>query len=434
MLRLGPLRRPREARVAHPVLAVDVLGAHPLRDQRLGAAGVDRHLPAPAGHLDRVERVLDLLLEADVAAADRDRLELRARVAQCDQQREDVVAGRVGVDDQPCHAATASRCSSWARVGSPGIDAFVLDHVRAGRASPANGFEIGRRPRRAQPRRRRRRRRRRRSCRRRPRGNAGTRSVADPGALLAERDDERAFAALDRRRLRLVRREVVGDGRDRLGRGRRRVQDGPDPGGAPDIEGVERGLERDLELDEQDVGRLDLGANESTCAGVSMFSAPGTITIRLSPLASTRMAAVIVGRSVRSTAPASTPSSAQSPNALSPNASSPTAVRSATSAPSRPRRPPGSSPCRRGRRGRASRSRSRRAPGRARRRTSDPRRSSRRPRSASRRDLRPCPFETCPRDSPSDAAEEATMPVRSGQPQPCRPAGASPIPGDAVDD
>src|SRR5262249_42110444 len=69
-------------------------------------------------HLDRVQRVLDLLVEADVAAADRDRLELCPLIAQRDQQREDVVAGGVRVDDQPSHP---SRASSSARVGKPGI-------------------------------------------------------------------------------------------------------------------------------------------------------------------------------------------------------------------------------------------------------------------------------------------------------------------------
>ena len=45
---LGPLRRLREERVAHSVLAVDVLGPHPLRLQRLCTAGVDGDLsPAP---------------------------------------------------------------------------------------------------------------------------------------------------------------------------------------------------------------------------------------------------------------------------------------------------------------------------------------------------------------------------------------------------
>jgi hypothetical protein len=53
-----------------------------------------------AGLLDGVERVLDLLLEADVAAADRDRLELRFGMEQPDQERRDVVAGGIGVDDQ----------------------------------------------------------------------------------------------------------------------------------------------------------------------------------------------------------------------------------------------------------------------------------------------------------------------------------------------
>src|SRR5581483_11470091 len=98
----------------------DVLGSLPLRDQRAAAPGVDRHLARAAGLLDRVQRVLDLLLERHVAAADRDRLQPDPRVAEADQQREDVVAGGVGVDDQPRHTASASRASSSARVGRPG--------------------------------------------------------------------------------------------------------------------------------------------------------------------------------------------------------------------------------------------------------------------------------------------------------------------------
>ena len=90
MLGLGPLRRLREERVAHPVLAVDVCGVDPVGDERLRAARIDGH--ALAGLLDRVERVLDLLVEVDVAVADRDRVELRVRVEQRDQERRDVVA------------------------------------------------------------------------------------------------------------------------------------------------------------------------------------------------------------------------------------------------------------------------------------------------------------------------------------------------------
>ena len=75
---------------------------------------------------------------------------------------------------------------------------------------------------------------------------------------------------------------------------------------------MERRLDRDLQLDEQDVGGGDLRGEASRAAGVSVASAPGTITIRLSPLASTRIAAVIVGSAERSTADASTPSVSQS--------------------------------------------------------------------------------------------------------------------------
>src|SRR5262249_15284102 len=109
-----------EERVAHPVLAVHVLRSHPLGDERLGTARVDWHLAAPAGHLDRVQRVLDLLLEADVAAADRDRLELSARVEEPEEEREDVVARCALIDAQTRTTGTASRSSSSALVGSPG--------------------------------------------------------------------------------------------------------------------------------------------------------------------------------------------------------------------------------------------------------------------------------------------------------------------------
>ena len=67
-----------------------------------------------------------------------------------------------------------------------------------------------------------------------------------------------AARAPDRPRLGLVRHDVVGDGRDRL-RGRRgRVQHRADTRGAADRQRVQRGLDRDLQLDEQDVGGLDL--------------------------------------------------------------------------------------------------------------------------------------------------------------------------------
>src|SRR5262249_8091190 len=57
-------------------------------------------------------------LEADVAAADRQRFETRPRITEGDQQGEDVVAGGVGIDDETGHP---SRASSSARVGGPGV-------------------------------------------------------------------------------------------------------------------------------------------------------------------------------------------------------------------------------------------------------------------------------------------------------------------------
>src|SRR5207237_417613 len=206
------------------------------------AAGVDGNLAGAAGHLDRVERVLDLLLEANVADADRDRLQLRIGMQQADQEREDVVARGVGVDDQADRAQTASASlsSSCERVARPGTTPGCSTMY-----APA-----------AQPQR-----------------PASSACSAVPSGISSW--TSRTSAAAIR------------------------------------------------------------GANASTCAGVSAASAPGTIAIRFCPPASTRIAAHIVGSATRSTADASTPSSRHSANAPSPNASSPTAVRSATSAPSR---------------------------------------------------------------------------------------------------
>ena len=205
MLGLGPLLRLREERVAHAVLAVHVRGVDPVGDERLRAARVDRH--ALAGLLDRVERVLDLLLEVDVAVADRDRLELRVRVEQRDQERRDVVARGVGVDDQTDqpHASLASSSRAGRQAGH---DARVLDHVRAGGAAPAHRVEIG------QPFGERDRERGGERVARAGRvdGRGGERRHAhavELGALFAEREHERRAGVAHRGGFRLVRRHVV---------------------------------------------------------------------------------------------------------------------------------------------------------------------------------------------------------------------------------
>ena len=99
MLGLGALRRLVEDHLAHAVGAVIARGA-PTPHQRPGAAEIDRNLAAATGHLDRVQGILDLQVEGDIAVADGDRLELRARMAQAQQQRKTVVAGGIGIDDQ----------------------------------------------------------------------------------------------------------------------------------------------------------------------------------------------------------------------------------------------------------------------------------------------------------------------------------------------
>jgi len=83
VLAFRALRRAWEERVAHAVPAVDVLDRLMLVQQRMVAAGVDRHARpartlAEASDLQRVERVLDLLVEGDVAAVDRDSLDRHA--------------------------------------------------------------------------------------------------------------------------------------------------------------------------------------------------------------------------------------------------------------------------------------------------------------------------------------------------------------------
>ena len=219
-------------------------------------------------------------------------------------------------------AASASRASSCVAGRQAGHDARVLDHVRTGGAAPPNRGSLiqavreGDRERRVE----------RVAGAGRVDDRCGERRhdlVAEPRALLAEGQDDRAGRATDRPRLGLVRRAVVGDGQHVLGqhggRSRRGVQHRPDAGLVRDLERAVRRRHRDLQLDEQHICRGDPVGERVDVRGASADRAPGTIAIRLSPVASTRIAATIVGRPTRTTAPASTPSSAQSSKAPSPN-------------------------------------------------------------------------------------------------------------------
>ena len=411
----GRCARLREERVAHPVLAVDVLGSHPLRDQRLARS---RRRPAPRrrGRPSRRCRARSrsparsATFPTQIVIASSCRLRMQQR----DQQREDVVAGGVGVDDQAGHTATVRRSSSSRTRRQAGDHALVLDHVRAGRAAPAHRVEVG-----GALRERDRERRAERVARtgrvdRTRAGKAGTSSSPSRAPCSPSVTTSVPSAPLDGSSLGLVRRRgsrrpgAIGSRRRRRG-----VQDRAHAGRArrpraraarsrPGSRAGRAGRRR-----RQSARRTRRRARASECA-----SAPGTITIRLSPLASTRIAAVIVGR-------ADAEHGARVDALALPRARTrrrrsglrPTAVRKATSAPSRAAPtawfdplPPWSVPEERPDQ-RLSALRAR-APCR----TSARRRSSRRPRSASLRDLMAPPGEARtgrapPRLSFSSAAE-----------------------------
>ena len=256
----GRCARPREERVAHAVLAVHVLGSDPLGDQRLGAAGVDGNLAASAGHLDRVQGVLDLLLEGDVAAADGDRLEAGTRVRAGAISSEKTSSPAVSVSmirrvmQPPRRAAPRAARGSAGRRSRPrarpcarrprspsarprasGAPSASATANAAQNASPAPVVSTG------------------------VAGNAGICAAAQLGAPWSPSVTTSVPSRiLHGEGLALVRRQVVGGRRDRARRRRRRVQDRAHACGATDLERMQSGVDRDLQLDEQDVGGLDL--------------------------------------------------------------------------------------------------------------------------------------------------------------------------------
>src|SRR5581483_4852474 len=201
-----------------------------------------------------VERVLDLLLETYVAAADGDRLELGLGVAQGDQQREDVVARGVGVDDQPRHTATATRASSSARVGRPGITPGCSTMC-----APA-----------AQPQR------------------TASRSEA-PSASATANAAQNASPA-----------PVVSTARaGNAGTPTSRIRAPRSPRVTTSVPSASSTAATSVSFGVRTSAAAICVRKASTCAGARVESAPGTITIRLSPLGSTRIAAVIVGSGTR---------------------------------------------------------------------------------------------------------------------------------------
>jgi hypothetical protein len=93
----GVARRHRQPAGA---VTVDVLGRLPRPQQRPPAAEVDGHRAQLPGDIEGEVGVGDLLVEADVARHHGDRAQVRVGVQQREQDRDAVVLGGVGVDDQ----------------------------------------------------------------------------------------------------------------------------------------------------------------------------------------------------------------------------------------------------------------------------------------------------------------------------------------------
>ena len=91
----------REPDVAHPVLAMDVLGRDEVLHDRPVRSRMDRNLLT--AQLHHVQGVLDRLVDTHVARHDGDCFHLDLGVSQRHHQGDRVVGGRVGVDDQSAH-------------------------------------------------------------------------------------------------------------------------------------------------------------------------------------------------------------------------------------------------------------------------------------------------------------------------------------------
>jgi hypothetical protein len=92
---------------AQPLFAVDAGRELPLFDQRLPCALVDGELLS-AGKRGGVQCVRDLFVEGHVPRDDRQRLDTQAVGETGQQDRLCVVAGRVGIDDDPLWHGTTS--------------------------------------------------------------------------------------------------------------------------------------------------------------------------------------------------------------------------------------------------------------------------------------------------------------------------------------
>jgi hypothetical protein len=86
-----------------------------LAEQRSIAAGEDRHVRR-AAQFDRGQRILNRLREWDIAADDTDAGDTHIRRAQRHDQRNRVVAGSVGVDEE----GASCPLSLWERAGVRG--------------------------------------------------------------------------------------------------------------------------------------------------------------------------------------------------------------------------------------------------------------------------------------------------------------------------
>ena len=131
----GPRGRLGQLGAVEARLAVDVRrGAEVAPQRRLGAGG-DRDV-APAGDLERDERVAGRLVERLVAGDGRDADQLDLRRGEREQDRDRVVVAGVAVDDDRCRAHSSASTSSavGSEVWAPKRDAASAPAAHARRS------------------------------------------------------------------------------------------------------------------------------------------------------------------------------------------------------------------------------------------------------------------------------------------------------------
>ena len=100
VLLFGSLARLGKISVAHAVFAENVSRLGRLAHKRALTTAIDRDLAGPPRHFQCEEGVLHLLLKSDIAVADRQRFDGDTRMPEREENRDDIVPGSIGIDNQ----------------------------------------------------------------------------------------------------------------------------------------------------------------------------------------------------------------------------------------------------------------------------------------------------------------------------------------------